>query len=153
MSSQRVRPLFKCHLQLGELVAQLFGIRQKLSAAGIEQANRDRQAGHLAKDADEIATLQRQQLLERFLARADAFRKNHLAHRGEPLIAKEHVLGATKPDAFRAKLSRGLRVERRVGICAHAQPPEVIGPRHQLVKIVSERRLNRRHLAEKHAAG
>src|SRR6185369_13581064 len=63
---QRARD-FQFHLQLGELGQKLFGIRQKLVQRRIEQTNRDRKAGHLAKDADEIATLERQQLLECFL--------------------------------------------------------------------------------------
>ena len=141
------------HLQFAEFAHQLFGVWQKLMQRRIEQANRYRQSGHLAKDADEVAALQRQQFFERLLARADAFGQNHLAHRREPLIAEEHVLGATKPDSFGAKLARHLRIARRVGIGAHAQPAKLVGPHHQLVKLRTERRLHRRHLAQKHAAG
>ena len=94
---------FQFHLQLSELAQQLFGIRQKLMQRRIEKTNRDRESGHLAKDADEIATLKRQQLLERLLACANTFRENHLAHRGETLIAEEHVLRTTESDPFGAK--------------------------------------------------
>src|SRR6185369_9271446 len=118
-----------------------------------EKTNRDRQSGHLAKDADEVATLERQQLLECFLTRADALRENHLAHRSEALIAEEHVLGTTESDAFGPKPTRRLRVERRVSIRSHAQAPELIGPRHEFVKIGAERRLNCRHLTQKHTSG
>ncbi len=114
--SLNVAARFQLHLQLGKLAAQLFRVRQKLVQRRIEQANRYRQSGHLAKDADEIAALQRQQLFERLFARADAFRKNHLAHRRETLIAKEHVLGATQADSFGAKLPR--RLSRRAA-CRH----------------------------------
>src|SRR6185369_8619719 len=142
---------FQFHLQLGELAQQLFGIWQKLMQRRIEKTNRDRKSGHLAKDADEIAALERQQLLKCFFARADALRENHLAHSCETLIAEEHMLRATEPDSFRAKPTRRLRVKRRISVCTHAQAAEVIGPRHEFVKISSECRLNRRHLAEKDA--
>ncbi len=146
------RRRFQLHLQLGEFVAQLFRIRQKLMQRRIEQANRHRQPRHLAKDSDEVTTLQRQQLFERLFARTDTFGKDHLAHRCEALIAKEHMLSAAKSDSFSAKTACRLCVERRVGICAHTQTTEMIGPRHELVKIVTERRLNRRHLAEEHTS-
>ena len=42
---------------------------------------------------------------------------------------------------------------RRVGIRAHLQPAKSIRPLHQLVKIRTERRLNRRYFTEEHAAG
>ena len=73
-------------------------------SGGSSKTNRYRQSGHLAKDADEIATLQWQQLLECFLARANTFRENHLAHCGESLVTEEHVLRTTESDSFGAKL-------------------------------------------------
>ena len=61
----------------------------------VEQANRHRQTNHFTKDADKIATLQRQQFVESLLSRADAIRQYHLAHCRQSLITEEHVLGAT----------------------------------------------------------
>ena len=119
----------------------------------IEQANGYRQPNHLAEDADKVAALQWQQFFERLLARADAIRQNHFAHCRQPLIAEEHVLGATQADAFGAKLARNFRIARRVGVGAHAQPAKLIGPEHQLVKLRTKRWLNGRHLAQKHTAG
>src|SRR5436190_17039836 len=119
----------------------------------IEQANRDRIAGHLTKDANEVAALQRQQLLESFLARAYAVGENHLAHRGQSLIAEEHVFRAAETYSFRAETARGLGIEWRVTIGAHAQCPKLVGPFHQFMKISSQGRLNRWHLAEKDASG
>jgi len=46
----------------------------EIRARRIEQTNRDGKAGHLAKDADEVAALQRQQFVEAFSPR-DAVRK------------------------------------------------------------------------------
>src|SRR6185369_10698801 len=149
--SQRRRG-FQLHLQLGQLVAELFRVRQKLVKRRIEETNGHWQSCHLAKDPDEITTLQRQQLLERFLTRADALRKNHLAHCCESLIAEEHVLRATEADSLGAKLPRRLRIQRRVRIRPHAQTAKAVGPRHELVEVSAECRLDRRHLAQKHAA-
>src|SRR5438270_327330 len=36
---------------------------------------------------------------------------------------------------------------------AHAKPPELVGPRHQLAEVVAERRLNRRHSSEEDSSG
>src|SRR5262249_16317565 len=77
---ERLR-LAQSHLQFRELAEQLIDVRQKFVERRIEQANRHRKAGHLAKDANEVAALQRQKFLQRFLARADAVRQNHFAHR------------------------------------------------------------------------
>ena len=67
-------------------------------------------------------------IFQRLLARADAIGQNHFAHRRQPLIAEEHVLGATEPDAFSAKLPRDLGIERRVGVGTHAQPAKLVSP-------------------------
>src|SRR2546423_10474893 len=119
----------------------------------IQQTNGDRKAGHLAEDADEVATLQRQKFFEGLLSGADAIGKNHLAHGSQTLIAKEHVLSAAQADAFSAKAPRRFRVQRRISIGAHAESAKLIGPLHQLMKIRTERRLNGRHLSEKDSAG
>ena len=82
------------HFQFAQFAHQLFGVRQKLMQRRIEQANGHRQANHFLKDADEVAALERQQFFKRLLPGADAVRQNHLAHKGQPLIAEEHVLRA-----------------------------------------------------------
>src|SRR5205085_9640247 len=69
------------------------------------------------------------------------------------LIAEKHVFGAAQSDAFSAKAARGLRIERSVAIRAHTEATELVGPLHQLMKIRTELRLNRRNFAEKDAAG
>src|SRR6185369_6213501 len=59
------------HLQLAELAHQLLRVRKKLMQRRIEQTNRYRQTNHLAKDADKIPTLKRQQFFQRFFSGAD----------------------------------------------------------------------------------
>ena len=145
--------LFQTHLEFGELAQQFIDVGQEFMKRRIQQPNGNRKPGHLAEDADEVAALQRKQFLERLLARAHAIGEDHLAHGGESLIAKEHMLGAAEADAFSAKAARRLRIQRRVAISTHAQPPELVGPLHQLMKIRPKLRLDGRHFAEKDAAG
>src|SRR5205085_6782840 len=128
-------------------------IRQKLVQRRIQQTNGDGEAGHLAEDPDKVATLQREKLVQSFFTRANAVGENHLAHRGESLIAEEHVFGAAQSDAFSTKAARGFRIERSVAVSAHTEATELVRPLHQLMKIGTELRLNRRHSAEKDAAG
>src|SRR5205807_8200286 len=132
---------------------QFVDMRQNLVRRRIQQENRDWEPGHLAEDTDEVAALQWEKLVQSFFARADAVRENHLAHRGKSLIAEEHVFGAAQSDAFSTKAARGFRIERSVAISAHTEATELVRPLHQLMKIGTELRLNRRHSAEKDAAG
>src|SRR5258707_5481896 len=115
----------------------------------IEQTNRDWEAGHFAKNADKIAALQGQELFERLFPRAGTVRENHLTHRRQTFVAKEHVLSAAEAYAFSTHLSRDARVVRGVGIRAHGKTAVVVGPLHQFIKIRTERRLHGRHLAKK----
>src|SRR5688572_3299830 len=98
------------HLQLGELPQQLFEIWKKFMERWVQETNGDRQSLHRAKDPDEVLALKREELIESFLSRAHAIRQNHLAHRRQPLVAKEHVLGAAQSNALRPELSCHLSV-------------------------------------------
>ena len=118
------------HLQLRQFTEKLINIWQEFMQRRIEQTYRHRKAGHLAKDAHEIAALQRQKIHQGLLSRADAVGQNHLAHRGQPFVAKEHVFRAAKPDAFRAHRAGHARIMRRVGICADGQAAKIVGPFH-----------------------
>src|SRR6266436_4867117 len=140
------------HLQFGEFAKQFIYVGQELVQGRIEQANRYGKAGHLTKDADKSSALQVQELFERFFARAGTVRENHLTHRRQTLIAKEHVFSATEAYAFSSHLSCHARIVRRVSIRAHGKTTETIGPLHQFIKIRTERRLYRRHFAEKYPA-
>src|SRR5258708_26787504 len=119
----------------------------------IEQADGYRQSGHLAKDPEEVATLQRQKFFQRLLTRAHAIGENHLAHGGESLITKEHVLGATEPDALGAKSARHFSIARRVSIGAHPHLAVFVSPLHKFKEILSQPGAHNRYLAEENAAG
>ena len=134
------------HFQFRQLTEQIVDAGQELVQRRIEQTNSHRQSGHLSKDADEVSALQRQQFFERFLARADALRQNHLAHCRQSFLAEEHVFGATQSNAFGAKSTRNLGIARSVGIRAHSQSPKFVGPVHQLVKIGTKVGSDGRHL-------
>ncbi len=118
----------------------------------IKQTYRDRKAGHLAKYSHKIPALQGQKFVESFLPGAGAVRQNHLAHAGQTFVAKKHVLSAAEADAFRAHLARDPSVMRSVGIRAHFQTAKFVGPFHQFIEVMTQRRLDRRDLAEKNSA-
>ena len=107
------------------------GMRQELVQRRIEQPDRHRQALHDLEQLDEIRALHRQQLRQRGATRLLVLGEDHLAHGADARFLEEHVLGAAKPDALRAELDRGARVLRRIGIDAHADLADGIGPAHQ----------------------
>ena len=74
--------------------------------------------------------LVRQQFRERSPALVLVGRKNHLPHRVDPLGLEEHVLGAAKSDAFRPVANGVHRHCRAIGVGAHLDAPEAVGPRH-----------------------
>ena len=94
----------------------------------IERADRHRESVHRAEHADKICALHGQQLLQRSAAILLVVGENHGAHVRQLLLAEEHVLGAAEPDAFRAECTRLDRIARNVGIGAHLQFAERIGP-------------------------
>ena len=119
----------------------------------IEQTDGHRQAAHDLEQLDEIGPLHRQQFGQRRAARFFVLRQDHLAHRADAVLLKEHVLGAAKPDALGAELDRGAGVGGRIGIGAHFELAHRIGPLHQGAELAGEFRLSHRHLAGQHLAG
>src|SRR5262249_28445675 len=57
-----------------------FGVREELVQRRVEQPDRDRQPGHRPENADEVALLHRDDLIERGCASGGVFGENHLAH-------------------------------------------------------------------------
>ena len=94
----------------------------------VEQADRDRQAGHDLEQIGEVLPLHRQQLGERGAPAFFGLGEDHLAHRDDALALEEHVLGAAQADAFGAEAARGARVERRLGVGAHLHAAHPVGP-------------------------
>src|SRR6266436_392327 len=126
----------------------------------IDQADGHREAVHGLEDADEIAALKRQQLVERRHTRFLGVRQDHLLDRALALVAafrlleigEEHVLRAAQADAFGAELARFASVLRRVRVGAHAEAPHLIDPLHQRVVGFRELRRHQWHLAGIHYA-
>ena len=103
---------------------------------------------HRLEHAVEVLALQRQQLVA--APRGDRFSLSARIMRctiGMRPFAEEHVLGAAEADAARAERVGELRLIRLIGVGAHAEAAELVGPRQQLVEALIDRRLLRLHLA------
>ena len=61
-------------------------------------------------------------------------REDHLAHRADPLLAEEHVLGPAQPDALGAAVARVARLVGRVGVRADPQTTAPVGDAHQALE-------------------
>jgi glycerol kinase len=73
--------------------------------------------------------------------------QDHLAHRGDAVALKEHVLGAAQADALGAEVRRsGIGGGFRVGAHAHACA-YLVGPFHDLAEIAGQLRLDHRDFA------
>ena len=93
----------------------------------VEQADGDGQPVHRLEDALEVGALQLGQLLERgALLRVVGGEDEPLHDR--QAVAEEHVLGAAQPDALGAEPARDQRVLRLVGVRAHLEHPQLVGP-------------------------
>ena len=108
--------------------AELLQRGQELVQGRVEQPDRDRVARHRPQDALEVGLLERQQPVERAAAAGLVGGHDHLAHHGEPLVAEEHVLGAAQADPLGAELARPDRILGRVGVRAHPEPADLVGP-------------------------
>src|SRR5882757_10101428 len=105
----------------------------------INQADGDWKAVHCLEDADEVAALERKQLVKSLDARLPAVGEDHLLDGPLTLVAafrlleirKEHVLRTTEPDALRSKLDSFACVLRSVHVGADAEATRIIGPLHE----------------------
>ena len=134
-------------------VTRLLERRQELVQRRVEEADRHRQPGHGLEDALEVGLLERQQPVERIATPGLVGCEDHLLHDGQPLLAEEHVLGAAEPDALRAELAGLRRVVGVVGVRAHLEPAQVVGPLEDRLEILVDRRRDERNLADDHATG
>ena len=115
----------------GDLADDLIAMRQELMQRRIEQADGHGKPRHDLEQLDEVLALRRQQLGERLAAPLLILGEDHLAHGEDAALLEEHMLGAAKPDALGAEGERLARIGRRIGIGAHFQPAEAVGPSHQ----------------------
>ncbi len=108
--------------------------------------------GHRLEDPLEVGLLHRQQPLERRTPLVLVPRQDHLAHDRQPLVGHEHVLGAAEPDALGAELARLRGVLGSVGVRAHPQAAEVVGPAEDRPEVLVDRGRHERDGADDHAA-
>ena len=71
---------------------------------------------------------------------------------GMPVVGREHVLRAAQPDALGAKLARASRALGVVGVGAHAQPAQLVGPAEHALEVLVDARVDQRHVVERDAA-
>ena len=135
------------------LVGRLLERRQELVQRRVEEPDRHRQARHRLEDPLEVGLLVRQELVERGAALLLARGHDHLAHDREPVLGHEHVLGAAEADPLRAELPRLRRVLGRVGVRAHLQPAELVGPPEDRLEVLVDLRRDEVDRAEDHPAG
>ena len=139
----------------GDALGQLDQAGQELVQRRVEQADRDRQAGHGPEDPLEVALLEGAQRRQRLDPRLVVAGEDHPLHDRQPVLALEHVLGAAEADALGAELARPDGVLGRVGVRAHAHGAGAVGPLDdaQQVGVVRVRRQQRRVARVDQAAG
>ena len=108
--------------------ATLLGLREELVQRRVEQPDRHRQAAHRVEQALEVLLLERQQLVERLAAVLLGLGHDHRPHLGLAVGGHEHVLGAAQADPLGAELARLGGVLGRVGVGAHAERAQLVGP-------------------------
>src|SRR5580693_197594 len=126
----------------------------------VDQPNGYWKSVHRLKQPNEIAPLEREQLVERLAPRFLRLRQNHFLNRALPLdallrmfeILEEHMLGTAQADAFRTHLERHFRIVRRVCVRAHADTAYLVGPFHERSERLRWLRANQIDLARVHRA-
>ena len=122
-------------------------VREEFVKRRVEQPDGHRQPVHRLEDADEVLPLERQQRVVRALLVLRRLGEDHLAHGFDPLLAEEHVLGATQTDALRAALASVGGLVRGVGVRANAQAPCIVGVAHQAIERLPDPLLSRLSVA------
>ena len=126
---------------------------QELVQRRVEQPDRDREAGHRLEDPLEVGLLHGQQLVERDAPGRLVARQDHLLHDRQPVLRHEHVLGAAEADALGAELARLGGILGRVGVRAHPQPAQLVGPVEDRAEVLVDRRRHEPDRADDHAPG
>ena len=135
-----------------DLGGEVREVLEELVQRRVEQPDRHRQADHRLEQALEVLLLERQQLGERLAPLLLVVGHDHRPHLRLAVLGHEHVLGPAQPDALRAQLARLLRAGRVVGVGAHLQAPELVGPLEHAVEVLVHARVDQRHVLERHAA-
>ena len=131
----------------------VLGVRHELVQRRVEEADRHRLALERLEELLEVVLLVRQYLRERDAALLNRVGADHLAERRDAALREEHVLRAAEADAFCAKLAGLLGVARRVGVRAHLELAELVGPHHDAAELADDRRVDSRNHAVVDVAG
>ena len=134
-------------------VRGLLDRRQELVQRRVEQADRDRKAGHRLEDPLEVRLLMGQELLERAPALLLAGGHDHLAHDRQPVLGHEHVLGPAEADPLRSELARFRGILGRVCVRAHLQAAKTVGPVEDRLEVLVDVRRDEVDRAEDDLAG
>ena len=123
--------------RLGDALDEVEAVGEELVQRGVEQADRDREAGHRLEEALEVGLLEREQLVERRAPARLVGGHDHPLHLRLAVGRHEHVLGPAQADALGAEPARALRVLRGVGVGPHPQRAQLVGPaQHRLEALV-----------------
>ena len=135
-----------------DLRAQVRQVLEELVQRRVEQPDRHRQARHRLEQALEVLLLERQQLRQRGAPGVLVVGHDHRPHLGLAVLGHEHVLRAAEADALGAELARLAGVLGRVGVRAHAEPADLVGPLEHRVEVLARLGLHERDVLERHAA-
>ena len=113
----------------------LFRRRQEFMQRRIQEADRNRSALHRLVKRLEIASLHREQLIQRGFSLFRRFGYDHFPHGGDPVRIEEHMLRTTKTNSLGAELNGLGGVLWSVGVCSNFKPSNMVGPRHKLGEI------------------
>ena len=101
--------------------------REELVQRRVEQAHGDRLPVHRLEDADEVVALEAASSCSAACSSLIVLGEDEPLHQRQA-VAEEHVLGTAQADALGAEVAGHLRVVREVGVGAHAEGPELVGP-------------------------
>ena len=101
----------------------------------------------------EVLALEGQQLGQVLLALLGGLGHDHVLHVRQPFLLHEHVLGAAEADALGAELPGLAGILGRVGVGAHPQTADLVGPAEHGVDVLVDGRGRKFGLAEDHPAG
>ena len=124
---------------------------EKFVKRRIEKAHGNGQTFHCPEYSLKVFALVRQKLLESLFAFVYVGRQYHLADCIYAVAFKEHMFRAAKPYTLGAELNAHLRLFWIVGVHAHAQLAELVGPAHNCFEKLVSIALFRLHLAGKNA--
>ena len=128
----------------------LHQIRQELVERRIEEPDGDGKPLHCGEDALEVGLLHRQDLIERIRPGLVGFRQDHAADRRQPVSSHEHVLGATQPDALGTQFTSLGCVLEVVGVRAHPEFTDLVGPRDHALEVLVDARRDQLDLLREH---